>query len=365
MYNILEIIEREMEMKIETEIIKIDKNNLDKELLKKAGDYLSLGKLVAFPTETVYGLGADGLNEEAVKKIFKAKGRPQDNPLILHIDTIEMVEKLAIDISEDSFKLINKYWPGPLTLILKRSKLVPDIITGGLDTVAVRMPDNEIAREIIKNSHLPIAAPSANTSGRPSPTTAEHVYMDLENKIDLIIDGGSTGIGLESTVLDMSGDTPTILRPGAITLEEIKTILPNVIEDEGLIIDEKIIPKSPGQKYTHYAPKKDMILFSGTDDFIVNNILEYIKKYHEEGKKVGIIGTDENINKYNGDETISLGSKEDKENIAHNLFKIYRYFDDKEIDIILSETVDEEGLGKAIMNRMIKASGNNIIKENI
>ncbi len=351
-------------MKIETELIKIDNEKNNSKIYEKAGKYLAMGKLVAFPTETVYGLGADGLNEDAIKKIFLAKGRPQDNPLILHIDNVDMIEKLAVDISEDSFKLIEKFWPGPLTLILKKSKLVPYTITAGLETVAIRMPDNEIARNIIKHSHSPIAAPSGNTSGRPSPTKAEHVYEDLYGKIDLIIDGGMTGIGLESTVIDMSGDIPTILRPGGITIEELKEILPNVIEDKGIIVDNKIIPKSPGQKYTHYAPNKEMTLYIGSDEFLIENIIKDIDKYHGEGKKVGIIATEENIERYNGDEIISIGSKIDKEAIAHNLFNAYRYFDEKDIDIILSETVSEDGIGKAIMNRMIKASGNNIIREN-
>lgn len=349
-------------MKIETEIIKIDKDKFDKDLFRKAGKYLALGKLVAFPTETVYGLGADGLNEGAVKSIFEAKGRPQDNPLILHVDSVEMIEKLAVDISSESLKLIDRFWPGPLTLILKKSKLVPDIITGGLDTVAIRMPDNEIAREIIKNSHSPIAAPSANTSGRPSPTRAEHVYQDLKGKIDLIVDGGMTGIGLESTVLDMSGEVPTILRPGGVTLEEIKEVVENVVEDEESV-DEKTIPRSPGQKYTHYAPNKKMVIFLGSEEFIVGSIVEKIEEYNSRGKKVGVIGTDKNMDIYNVEEKVSLGEKDDKETIAHNLFNIYRYFDDKDVDIILSETVDNIGIGKAIMNRMIKASGNNIIKE--
>ena len=348
----------------ETIIRKLNTEELDVDILIEAGKKLAKGELVAFPTETVYGLGADGLNESAVKNIFVAKGRPQDNPLILHISSIDMLDELVEKVSKDALKLIDAFWPGPLTLIFKKSELVPDIITGGLDTVAIRMPDNKIALELISNANTPISAPSANTSGRPSPTAANHVLKDLEGKIDMILDGGSTGIGLESTVIDMSEDTPTILRPGGVTLEKIQDILPDAVEDRGILDNnENLVPKSPGQKYKHYAPNKNMILFVGDNDFVVRSIQESIERYKLDNKRVGVIGTDENLNKYKADELMSLGSMKDKESIAHNLFDVYRSFDDKDVDIILSESVENKGLGKAILNRMKKACGGNIVKE--
>lgn len=351
-------------MDIKTRVMKMNNTENDREIIKRAGEALRKGRLVAFPTETVYGLGADGLNEEAVKNIFRAKGRPQDNPLILHIDSLEMLEKLALDISEESLSLIEEFWPGPLTIIFKRTSLVPNIITGGLDTVAIRMPENKLARDIIREAKTPIAAPSANTSGRPSPTKASHVYEDLESKVDYIVDGGTTGIGLESTVIDMSEEVPTILRPGAIGLEDIRRVIPSAVEDLSLVDDSKeIVPKSPGQKYRHYAPNKEMILFVGSNDFMVRSINESIESYRKSGKKVGVIATDENLKLYTGARLISLGSQEDKPSIAHNLFDVYRKFNTEDVDIILSESVEEIGLGRAIMNRMKKACGGKIIKE--
>jgi len=353
-----------MDMDIKTRVMTINDNEDNKKIIKKAGEALGEGRLVAFPTETVYGLGADGLNEKAVKNIFKAKGRPQDNPLILHIASLEMLEKLALDISQDSLRLIEKFWPGPLTIIFKRTRLVPNIITGGLDTVAIRMPENKLARDIIREAKTPIAAPSANTSGRPSPTRASHVYEDLKSRVDYIVDGGTTGIGLESTVIDMSEEVPTILRPGAIGLEDIRRVLPSAVEDLSLVDDSKeIVPKSPGQKYRHYAPNKELVLFVGSNDFMVKSIGEAIGYYGASGKKVGVIATDENLEFYKGARVISLGSQKDKAGIAHNLFDVYRKFNTEDVDIILSESVDEEGLGKAIMNRMKKACGGNIVKE--
>ena len=342
---------------MKTEFIKIGLE--DKASLKYGGNLLREGKLVAFPTETVYGLGADGLNETAVANIFKAKGRPQDNPLILHVDSIDMVEKLVKEIPEKARKLMDKFWPGPLTIILEKSNLVPDIITGGLDTVAIRMPESRLARDLISYAGRPIAAPSANTSGRPSPTTGEHVYEDLKDKIDLVLDGGKVGIGLESTVVDLSEGVATILRPGAVTLEDLQEVLGQVGEDKSLK-DKDAVPKSPGQKYKHYAPKTEMILFVGPNEKMVENIVEYTKKYQLEGKKVGIIGREKNLASYQAEVVHSLGGNLDE--IGKNLFYVYRLFDSENVDIILSESVEEIGFGKAIMNRMKKAAGGNIIE---
>lgn len=346
-----------------TKIIKIDENNIDKNLIGEAVRIIKNGGLVAFPTETVYGLGANGLDEEAVKKIFIAKGRPQDNPLILHVYSTDQVENLVEEIPPVAKLCMDKFWPGPLTIILKKSPKVPDIISAGLDTVAIRMPENKIALEIIRLSNTPIAAPSANTSGKPSPTSARHVIEDLMGRIDMIVDGGDTGIGLESTVLDLSTDIPMILRPGGVTKEDLSKTIPNISIDSSIIKeDEKLIPKSPGQKYRHYAPKAEMFVFSGQVDSIVEAIIVNTEKYTKEGKRVGIICTDETKDFYKEGVIISMGSRKNKETIARNLFNTLRTFDHLDVDIILAEGVDLSNLGIAIMNRMMKAASGKIIK---
>ena len=347
---------------IKTQIIEIKNENLDEELIYKGAKIIKRGGLVAFPTETVYGLGANGLNPEAVRKIFQAKGRPQDNPLILHVYNKSQVIPLVKSISKEVEKLMEKFWPGPLTILFKRSNLVPDIITGGLDTVAIRMPNNPIALKLIELSDVPLAAPSANTSGKPSPTSATHVIEDLYGKIDLIIDGGDTGIGVESTVLDMSGDVPMILRPGGISIEELKEIIPNVEEDIAIIQGhENIVPKSPGQKYRHYAPRAEMLVFNGELENIIRAINDYSEKYTKAGKVVGIMATDETIDRYDNQIIVSLGNRKDKNTIAHNLFRTIRILDEKRVDIILAEGVETSSIGSAIMNRLTKAASGNII----
>ncbi len=348
---------------METKIIKINKENVDKNLIIDAANTIKNSGIVAFPTETVYGLGANGLDENAVKKIFAAKGRPQDNPLILHVYSIEQVEELVHEIPDVAKKCMDEFWPGPLTILLPKSSKVPDIITAGLTTVAIRMPKNRIALELIKESNVPIAAPSANISGRPSPTSAKHVIDDMMGKIDMIIDGGETGIGLESTVLDLSGEIPMILRPGGVTREDLEKIIPNVTIDFAIIKeDENIVPKSPGQKYRHYAPKSEMLVFTGNVERIVETVTSKTKEYINNGKKVGIISTDETKEFYNEGIVISMGSRKNKETIAHNLFNTLRLFDEKNVDIILAEGVELSDIGTAIMNRMMKASGGRIIK---
>lgn len=347
---------------MKTKVIKVNKLNPEPQLIKEAAMFIRKGKLVAFPTETVYGLGANGLDEDAVANIFTAKGRPQDNPLILHVSKVSEVKKLVKHISKEAEILMEEFWPGPLTMIFERSELVPDIITAGLDTVAIRMPNHPIALELIEGSQVPIAAPSANTSGKPSPTLAEHVIEDLHGKIDLILDGGATGVGLESTVLDLTGEIPMILRPGGITLEAIRDYIPNVKLDLSIIgTDEKIVPKSPGQKYRHYAPKATMIVFNGNVENVVRSIKSKAKEYLDQGKLVGIMATDETKNIYDEGLVISVGSRKNKGTIAHNLFNILRQFDKEGVDIILSEGVEMEGIGTAIMNRLKKASGGKMI----
>lgn len=347
---------------METRIIKIDENHIDKRLMEEAVEIIKNGGLVAFPTETVYGLGANGLDEEAVEKIFLAKGRPQDNPLILHVHSTEQVKELVVEIPEIARICMEKFWPGPITFLLKRSQIVPAIITAGLDTVAIRMPENKIALELIRQANTPIAAPSANISGRPSPTSANHVIEDLMGKVHMIIDGGETGVGLESTVLDLSGDLPMILRPGGVTREQLAQIIPNIAMDSSIIKEgEGVIPKSPGQKYRHYAPKAEMIVYNGEIHSIVKAIKDNTKIYEEMGKSIGIICTDETKDLYTRGHIISMGSRKNKETIAKNLFSILRTLDGEDIDIILAEGVDLSDLGIAIMNRMMKAASGNVI----
>lgn len=346
-----------------TIILKIDPKNIKEDDLEYAGQIIKSGGVVAFPTETVYGLGADGLDSLAVEKIFKAKGRPADNPLILHVYNLEQLEMLVEEITDMARLCIDKFWPGPLTILFKKSDLVPDIVTAGLETVAIRMPDNEIALKLIESAGTPIAAPSANVSGKPSPTSSSHVIEDLMGKIDMIIDGGHTGIGLESTVIDLSGDTPMILRPGNVTIEQLRQLIPHAIFDISIEeMSEDIVPKSPGQKYRHYAPNSEMILFNGRIERVVNEINKRKDQYIKEGKRVGIMCTNESRKLYKNAIVISLGSRYEEITIAKNLFYTLRKFDELNVDIILAESIETSNLGSAIMNRMIKAASGKIVE---
>lgn len=341
---------------MKTEIFKIDRKNINKAYIKKASDLINEGALVAFPTETVYGLGADGLNDEACKKIFKAKGRPADNPLILHISHISMLDNLVEAISEKHRKLFY-LWPGPMTLIFKKSKLIPEAVTAGGDTVAIRFPSDEIARALISEANTPIAAPSANISGRPSPTKADDVYQDMNGIIPLIIDGGESNIGIESTVIDLSGENPIILRPGYYTYEFLKEILPDMRLDDSLV-DSTKIPKSPGQKYKHYAPKAKLRVFIGEN--VPDYLLNLAEECKSQGKKVGILAFEEDKDKFASYQYISLGSRRDLSTMSHVLFSSLREMDRLKVDIILAEGVRENHLGKSIMNRMKKAAANDV-----
>ena len=348
-----------------TELYKIDEHNIDaaaKEILKKAGDIIKEGGLVAFPTETVYGLGGDALNPESSKKIYAAKGRPSDNPLIVHVATMEDVEAIVKEVPEAAYKLAEAYWPGPLTMIMNKNEKVPHETTGGLDTVAIRMPNNEIALELIRQSGGYIAAPSANTSGRPSPTLARYCVEDLSGKIEMIIDGGQVGIGLESTIVDLTSKEPMILRPGYITQDMLKEVLGEVTIDR-TIIDAASTerPKAPGMKYRHYAPKGSLTIVQGSQQEVVDYINAKAKEAMADGKRVGIIGTDATSTLYSADVIKSVGNREDEATIAHELFKVLREFDDENIDIMFSESFDESGIGQAIMNRLLKAAGHNVI----
>lgn len=345
-----------------TLIIKIDPKKPDGEELKLAAEMIRRGELVAFPTETVYGLGADGLNPVAVRKIFKAKGRPQDNPLILHIAEVKVLDMIADNIQDKALKIMSAFWPGPLTLIFNKKPSVPDEVTAGLSTVAVRMPSHPVAVKLIKAAGIPIAAPSANLSGRPSPTTAEHVVRDLSGKIAVIIDGGSTEVGLESTVLDITCDPPTILRPGGVTYEELIDVVGDVRIDPALENEENFVPKSPGQKYTHYSPKASVIVVEGPVKRQVNQILKLIKLKADSGLKPGVLATDQTKEFYNGVDVISLGDRDMPYTISARLFSALREMDDRGVDVILAEGIEEKGIGLAVMNRLRKAAGYNIIK---
>lgn len=352
---------------MDTIIKKINENNLDMKAIKEAGDVIRHGGLVAFPTETVYGLGADGMDETASAKIYAAKGRPSDNPLILHIADISELDKVASEIPKKAKLLMDKFWPGPMTLIFKKKSEVPYGTTGGLETVAVRYPEHPVALELIKASGTPIAAPSANTSGRPSPTKAEHVIDDMDGKIDMIIDGGPVGIGIESTIVDVTQDIPMILRPGFITKAMLEDIVGEVLVDK--VVEAKTVeelggdysPKAPGMKYKHYAPRAELTMFEGP----VSKVIEIIGKRAEldekDGDKVGIIATDESKHLYKCGRVVSIGSRKDEETIARGLYSILRDFDDMGVDVIYSETFYDDDLGQAIMNRLIKAAGYKIV----
>ena len=348
---------------METIIKKIDRNQIDQEIMEEAGSILKNGGLVAFPTETVYGLGANALDEEAAKKTYAAKGRPSDNPLIVHIARLEdlgaIVESVPLIVDE----IAAHFWPGPLTMIFNKNEKVPLGTTGGLETVAVRMPDDEIARELILAGGGYVSAPSANTSGRPSPTKAEHVIEDMDGKIEMVIDGGAVGIGVESTIVDVSSEVPTLLRPGAITIEMLRETLGQVDIDPVILgpVSGDIKPKAPGMKYRHYAPKADMTLVEGDMDKVVAYINDQTKKAEAEGKKVGIICTEESRDLYPDGNLEVIGSREHEETVAHNLFAVLRDFDARKVDCIFSESFSKDQLGQAIMNRLCKAAGYHII----
>lgn len=347
-----------------TKIIYIDENKIDESQIKIAGEIIHNGGLVAFPTETVYGLGADATNVEAVKKIFEAKGRPQDNPLIVHVEDFESIKEYVLEIPNIAQEIMNAFWPGPLTIILKKSDKIPDITSAGLDSVGIRMPANTIALQLIKAAGVPIAAPSANISGKPSPTEVDRCIEDLLGKIDCIVGGGSCEVGLESTIIDCTVDPPCILRPGAITVDMLRNF------DERIYIDTAIMkkpeldfkPKAPGMKYRHYAPNAPLKIVQGDLQKTIAKINEMVQNYMDDKKLVGIMSTDETICQYLQGQVVSLGSRKDLETIAQNLFETLRSFDDMKVDIILSEAFDETGIGIAVMNRLKKSAGFDIIK---
>ncbi len=336
----------------------------DKEIIKQAAEILKNGGLVAFPTETVYGLGANGLDTSACRRIYEAKGRPSDNPLILHISQISELQPIVREITPVAQKLMDAFWPGPLTIIFPKSDLVPLGATGGLDTVAVRFPSHPLAMALIRESALPIAAPSANSSGKPSPTRASHVAYDLDGKIDMILDGGPVEWGLESTIVDACSDTAVLLRPGAITKEMLEEAVGTVEVDPAIIgkPSDDLVPKAPGMKYTHYSPKADVTLVSGEPACVLKTINRLCAEAKEKGLSVGVMATEETKQDYVADQVLSLGSEANLEEIGANLFKTLRKFDFLGIDVVYSQVFPESGEGMAIMNRLRKAAGYHIIQ---
>ncbi len=346
-----------------TLVEQIDKNQIDEQVIAKAGEILKSGGLVAFPTETVYGLGANALDENAAMKTYAAKGRPSDNPLIVHIAEVEDLPIVAKNVSDQAKQLIERFWPGPLTLIFEKQYIVPYGTTGGLATVAVRMPTDEIALSVIRAGGGYISAPSANTSGRPSPTSAEHVIDDLDGKIDMILDGGSVDIGVESTIVDMTVTPPMILRPGAITKEMLEEIIGEVAVDHALIDDEAAeAPKAPGMKYRHYAPEAQLMVVEGEMEEAVKAIRQIAYEQTRLGYKIGIIATNETIDFYTTGLIKNIGTRSNENSIAKNLYKVLREFDEEEVDYIYSEAFTTDGLGGAIMNRLLKAAGHHTIQ---
>lgn len=348
---------------MQTRVIKIDSADINHEAMQEAAALIREGELVAFPTETVYGLGADALHPEASKKIYAAKGRPSDNPLIVHISRFEDLVSIAREVPAQARKLSEAFWPGPLTMIVWKNESVPYETTGGMDTVAVRMPDHPIALRLIEESGCLIAAPSANTSGKPSPTEASHVALDMDGRIPVILDGGPVGIGIESTIIDLTEDVPMILRPGYITKEMLEDVLGEEVRiDPGIIAsDSDRKPKAPGMKYKHYAPKADLVLVEGETDRVVAEINRLAAEKQNAGKKVGIIATDETLDRYCADYVVSIGARADEDAIARHLYKILREFDDQKVDVIYSESFATPRIGQAIMNRLLKAAGHQVL----
>ena len=336
-------------------------NQIDEKAMKEAGEILKNGGLVAFPTETVYGLGANALDEQAAFKIYAAKGRPSDNPLIVHIARTEDLYRIVEEVPEAAKKLAEKFWPGPLTMIFQKKEIVPYGTTGGLDTVAVRMPNHPVALKMIEAGGGYIAAPSANTSGRPSPTTAQHVADDLDGKIEMILDGGSVGIGVESTIVDLSTGVPTILRPGYINKAMLEEVIGKVEVDPTLLsADCRQRPKAPGMRYKHYAPKADLTIIQGEMERVIPEINRLAAEQEKAGKKVGVICTDETREQYTTGDIKSIGLRAEDETIAHHLFAILRDFDEDGVEVIYSEAFDTPRMGQAIMNRLLKAAGHKV-----
>lgn len=346
-----------------TKIVKMDEIHIDEAAIREAGEILKKGGLVAFPTETVYGLGGDALNAASSAKIYEAKGRPSDNPLIVHIANLDALSGIVKEIPREAYLLAEKYWPGPLTMIFRKAEAVPYATTGGLETVAVRMPSNQVALALIEAAGGYVAAPSANRSGRPSPTLARYVIEDLDGRVDMIIDGGEVNIGLESTIIDLTEETPVILRPGYITRQMLAETLGEVETDKTLMQPAKdLAPKAPGMKYRHYAPKGSLTIVEGQAEAVVSYINARLADAKAEGLKSGVIATEETKAAYHADCVKSAGSRQDEEAVAKCLFRILREFDEEEVQVMYAEAFSREGMGQAIMNRLLKAAGYHVVK---
>lgn len=347
-----------------TKVVKIDDSaQPDPESLAEPGEILRCGGLVVFPTETVYGVGANALDAGAVASIFEAKGRPSDNPLIVHICRIEQVEELAEDFTVQARRAAEVFWPGPLTMILPKKPHIPAEVTGGLDTVALRMPEHPVALALLNIAGIPVAAPSANTSGKPSPTSAEHVMRDLDGKVDVVVDGGSCRIGVESTVLDMTAEPPVILRPGGVSREDLEEVLGHVEVDSAADDhDSPGTPRSPGMKYRHYAPRAKVVLVNGKEiTEIVKKVNELLASCHADNKAAGVLASTESAQGYQAEAVFPVGSRANLESVARNLFQGLRFLDDCDVDIIIAEGYPDEGIGTAVMNRLRKSAGGNLI----
>lgn len=350
---------------MDTKIVVLDTDDINNGHLKEAANILRAGGLVAFPTETVYGLGANALDENAARRIYEAKGRPSDNPLIVHISMTEDLNILAENIDDKAFLLAEVFWPGPLTIILKKKACVPYQTTGGLNTVAIRLPANQIARSLIAEAGVFVAAPSANLSGKPSPTSAKHVEKDLSGRIDMIIDGGKTTLGLESTIVDLSGDSPVILRPGCITKEMLCNVI-GAIEYDPAILGKNtginLVAKAPGMKYRHYAPEGSLTIFEGDIHRVIQAINDRAMDSCGRGNSVGVIATEETKHLYQYGTVKTIGSRKDEASIAAGLYGILREFDELHTQYIFSESFADNSLGQAIMNRLLKAAGYQTVK---
>jgi L-threonylcarbamoyladenylate synthase len=350
---------------MKTLVLKVDPEKPETEKIQVAANFIKQGGLVAFPTETVYGLGADALKPEAVTALFEAKKRPLDNPPIVHVGSAKSVCTLAQQVPPKAERLMRLFWPGPLTLVFKRSSAVPEVTVAGLDTIAVRMPKHAVALALIEQSRCPIAAPSANLAGKPSPTTAEHVFEDLNGRINAILDAGPTSVGVESTVLDVSVDPPMVLRPGGTPFEALRKVLGDVVLHP-FVSAEQELPvgkaRSPGMKHKHYAPNAEVIVVEGAIPDVVAKINELAETYRQKGVKVSVLATDETVPAYNADVVKSLGSRFNLAVVAQNLFRMLRELDAEGVDVIVAEGVPTEGLGLAVMNRLRKAAGYHIVK---
>jgi L-threonylcarbamoyladenylate synthase len=346
-----------------TRIETIDPACPDLRVISEAGRILREGGLVAFPTETVYGLGGDALNPEASDKIYGAKGRPSDNPLIVHIADREALGGIVREIPPKALALADAFWPGPLTMIFGKNGRVPLNTTGGLDTVAVRMPSHPAARELIRRSTGYIAAPSANVSGRPSPTKAIHVIEDLRGRVEMILDGGPVGIGLESTIVDFSERIPTVLRPGYISVEMLEEVIGTARVDRGLMAeDSSARPKAPGMKYRHYAPRAELVIVEGEESRVVEAVNGWIQEKESRNMHCGVIATDETAPLYRVGAVVSMGPRGDEEELARHLFDVLRRFDSMDVACIYSESFYTPRMGQAIMNRLLKAAGHRVVQ---